>query len=738
MTVNWKYKVLFNRLLVIVFFGLQSLLSFAKPPIDLPECLTVTIFQDQIKYACPQQNNGKLNIKIAGGVKPYFVFWEDERGNIGGPLTVMDSLAEIPNLAPLRYTFEVFDSGIGLDRCFSGLQGPIDMIEADFEVDAGLVTLPKCHGEANGALKAAVHLNGRDIAELDAYRFIWQNEALDTVSMQSQASNLSAGNYQLIALTNNNCRAISSIVLPQPDPLQIMERQVTPAFCSTSDNGEIQINSIIGGTGEASVIWEDAPNVTATTLSNLKPATYHFVVQDENACMLADSAIITSQMNLEVALVSAQSQLTTSCHNTADASLTVTIRDNISSNIFTQIQQPYQFDWSSNAPISEDDFASSRLTDLESDTFEVRVSNPDLPGCLATLDIPITSPLLLKIDSAALNYGSPNCIDPFSGTATLEALGGTPNYLFQWSDGENGAERTNLAATNYSVTISDQNDCTIQHDFTISEPDSLKIAISNQQEESCLGTNDGAISIRANQPATNLTYFWEPQVSHDSFALQLGNGLYRVEAEDENGCSDTMSIVISSIINQVNQPILQNDKFEFDFFANKQLNVLANDDFQDQAIHFNLIDNPNPSVISVDPQNNIHIASTNFFFDQIDFSYEVCLVNCPVICSTARIEVELEGQNFFPSGFTPNGDGINDELVFLQLTDDRAANWPNNELIVFNRWGSIVYQSKPYLNNWDGTNYKNGKPLPAGTYFYLLRLDIGNGKVKQRELTILR
>lgn len=122
----------------------------------------------------------------------------------------------------------------------------------------------------------------------------------------------------------------------------------------------------------------------------------------------------------------------------------------------------------------------------------------------------------------------------------------------------------------------------------------------------------------------------------------------------------------------------------------------------------------------------------------LDFTYEVCLEACPVICSSAKVKVALEGQNFFPSGFTPNGDGINDELIFPQLTNEFVHQWPNNELIVFNRWGSIVYQAKPYLNDWDGRNYKNGKALPGGTYFYLLRLDIGGGKIKQRELTILR
>jgi gliding motility-associated-like protein len=70
---------------------------------------------------------------------------------------------------------------------------------------------------------------------------------------------------------------------------------------------------------------------------------------------------------------------------------------------------------------------------------------------------------------------------------------------------------------------------------------------------------------------------------------------------------------------------------------------------------------------------------------------------------------------------TPNGDGMNDKLVFegLYLYPERS------ELTVFNRYGSIIYQANPYSADdenvlWDGT--WNGEPAPADTYFYTLRV----------------
>ena len=238
---------------------------------------------------------------------PYHLFWTDERGNISGPLTTPDSLAEIPNLAPLNYTFEVFDSGVGASRCFSGEQGPINMMEIAFEASADLKAVPTCHGQADGQLAASLRLNGQTMDNTSSFQFIWKNTSQDTVGTQSIAHDLAAGNYDLIAITNNGCKATASIELPEPSPLQIEKVEVRPAFCATSDNGEIQISGISGGIGEYTIAWENFPNQIQEKLSNLSPAVYHFTVSDENNCQLADSAIIISVMELEAQIIEEES-----------------------------------------------------------------------------------------------------------------------------------------------------------------------------------------------------------------------------------------------------------------------------------------------------------------------------------------------------------------------------------------------------------------------------------------------
>ena len=64
--------------------------------------------------------------------------------------------------------------------------------------------------------------------------------------------------------------------------------------------------------------------------------------------------------------------------------------------------------------------------------------------------------------------------------------------------------------------------------------------------------------------------------------------------------------------------------------------------------------------------------------------------------------------------FSPNGDGINDTLKFIDPNNE----YTNNTFEVFDRYGNSVFQMDGYDSSWDGTG-KNGE-LPKGTYFYIL------------------
>jgi len=126
------------------------------------------------------------------------------------------------------------------------------------------------------------------------------------------------------------------------------------------------------------------------------------------------------------------------------------------------------------------------------------------------------------------------------------------------------------------------------------------------------------------------------------------------------------------------------------------------------------------------------------------FDYELCSDLCPDVCDIATVSISI---NEIPpvdpdsvmveyNAITPNGDGLNDVFIFDFLLTN-PDQFPDNEIVIFNRWGDIVYQAKPYNNDWGGTNQK-GTDLPQGTYYYILRLDITERLILKGNVTILK
>jgi gliding motility-associated-like protein len=72
------------------------------------------------------------------------------------------------------------------------------------------------------------------------------------------------------------------------------------------------------------------------------------------------------------------------------------------------------------------------------------------------------------------------------------------------------------------------------------------------------------------------------------------------------------------------------------------------------------------------------------------------------------------------TGITPNGDGHDDTWVI-----DNIEVFPDNSVDLYNRWGSEVWHATGYDNSkvvWRGEN-QNGKPLPDGTYYYVVKVN---------------
>jgi gliding motility-associated-like protein len=73
-----------------------------------------------------------------------------------------------------------------------------------------------------------------------------------------------------------------------------------------------------------------------------------------------------------------------------------------------------------------------------------------------------------------------------------------------------------------------------------------------------------------------------------------------------------------------------------------------------------------------------------------------------------------------PDAFTPNGNNYNDLFVVPGIEA-----YENRQLFVYSRYGTLVYESNLYNNDWDGTLLNSGSPVPDGTYYYMFKLDNG-------------
>ena len=87
------------------------------------------------------------------------------------------------------------------------------------------------------------------------------------------------------------------------------------------------------------------------------------------------------------------------------------------------------------------------------------------------------------------------------------------------------------------------------------------------------------------------------------------------------------------------------------------------------------------------------------------------------------------------TSFSPNDDGVNDIFTIDPLyctSEDLATCFPNNELIIFNRWSDVVFKASPYNNTWEGEG------LPEGTYYYIFTADLETKKSEKGYITLIK
>lgn len=390
---------------------------------------------------------------------------------------------------------------------------------------------------------------------------------------------------------------------------------------------------------------------------------------------------------------------------------------------------------------------------------------------------------------------NPSCGNINDGSINLNISGGIPPVQILWSNAATTEVINNLGAGNYSVTVTDGSGKDTTFTFTLTAPELANLEATITQT-SC-GENNGEIRISVLNNVAIQSYSWSlASLASDSVVSMLAAGSYNVTVTDVNGCTSSLEGIIvnasealalfnfgsdmtlcANEIKTLDVGVVNASNVTIEWFRNGDL-LLSNtrtlevsgagtyvavvSNSQNCVRRDTIIVNYFDDVIEL-PEDRIDIdldevvtlevigaISAEWLTTDAELSCTSCLLttftflqNTTIIVTatdangctkTDTIELRfdtspIDGPNFI----TPNGDGANDVLEFENL--DRFT---YRKLIIFNRWGQIVRTFEGYNNDWDGT--LDGRPLPDGAYYYVLRY--GNITPDQYEfksdITIIR
>jgi gliding motility-associated-like protein len=204
----------------------------------------------------------------------------------------------------------------------------------------------------------------------------------------------------------------------------------------------------------------------------------------------------------------------------------------------------------------------------------------------------------------------------------------------------------------------------------------------------------------------------------DFTPLILGTDTACIVICDDLGICDT-TIYILTVINPMDTIIAVDDDTTTYTINPVTIDIFANDTFNPSSLIFGIITGVSHGTLVNNPDGSFtYLAAAGFCGDVDSFTY---FISNGIISDTATVTIEVLCDEIFVfNGFSPNNDGVNETLQIQGI-----ANFPNNIVSIFNRWGNRVYLKEGYTNDdaWIGTF--DGKGLPDGTYFYVI--DDGEG-----------
>ena len=289
------------------------------------------------------------------------------------------------------------------------------------------------------------------------------------------------------------------------------------------DNGSVSSGVellIDDGVGPFDYSWSNGS--IEQNQNNLQPGEYAVTITGGNGChsVLDNINIGTSSSPIGLFTTDAQD---VSCFGGEDGLVVVEVDGGA---------PPFQFNWIVGVARNDIYQNTDTLRGLAQGLYAVTVT--DNNGCVSSLDFTVDEPIAISVN---ISTQLPTCQSSFDGFIDVETLGGNPPYLYAWSNGRTTETNVNLSFGEYTVTITDDNDCILVSDpiIFLSPTDTIALLDLQVQQIDCASIDNGSIQTSFGGGQGTLTYFWDNGAITPSID-NLEPGDYSLTVTDENLC----------------------------------------------------------------------------------------------------------------------------------------------------------------------------------------------------------
>lgn len=664
--------------------------AFAEVIIEQPDTFIVDLLVPTLEGSpfdlqCAGDEDGSIIATIEGGEPDFTIVWT------GDAIENINSLNQ-EGLPAGTYTITV----TGADGCEATNTTEITAPENPIEVTSVVSSFPSgfeisCAGACDGSIDLTV------TGGVSPYTYLWEvNDEGGEFATTEDIADLCPGLYEVLVSDDNGCDTLLTFTLEEPEPIVL-----NPTFseynggvnisCADACDGTITI-APTGGNPDYTVEWvvngEVAGNgleLTGICGSDVVSVT----VTDAADCSIEQ----VFNLNVPEPLSYDATVTQISCFGETDGSIDVTVIGGTA---------PYTYEWSDGLG------TDPSLENLEAGTYCLTVT--DANNCTYEECFEITEPVELTADITGTEANCGAC----DGTALVTFSGGTGDITITWDGPTNVTDGTesaiDLCAGDYTVTVSDENGCSVVLEYTVEGPSAIIVdgVVTNPL---CFGDCNGSIDATVTNGIEPLTLTWTDangnEVSSDEDLSGICQGSFTLNVVDADGCTGSGSFTIvepDSITINGSSPLVD-DIYNVSEFEGSDGSIET--DVQGGTPEYTY-EWTGPIAIDLnttDPQN---LPAGDYILTITDANG--CQKDT-TITLTQPEDITL------PTGLSPNGDDANDTYVILGIDQH-----PDNTFKVFNRWGNLVYEKDDYANEWDGRN-DAGEELPDGTYFVVFEAD---------------